>query len=249
MKELNASTLKLLENVSTATLTTQLYKRGLRNVWMQGVGPIDPHAKGRLVGPAFTLRNIPAREDLATIEILGDPEFPQRKAIETVPPGYVLVQDCRGERNGASIGSILATRMKVRGVAGLVSDGPVRDSATIAEMGFPVFCSGVSAPLNLVKHHAADINLPIGCGGVAVFPGDIIVGDTDGVVVIPRQLVDEVAIDATEQEQLEDFLMSRIEVGAPLIGTYPPNEATLAAYEEWQKGQPPKSGSAPNPGR
>ena len=228
-------TLKLLEQVSTATLTTQLYRRGFRNVSMQGVGPLDRAANGHVVGPAFTLRNIPAREDLATIEILGDPEFPQRKAIECVPAGYVLVQDCRGERNGASIGSILATRLKVRGVAGLVSDGPVRDSGVIAAMGFPVFCSGASAPLNLVKHHPADMNLPIGCGGVAVFPGDIIVGDVDGVVVIPRHLADEIAADAAEQEHLEDFIMTLIQDGAPLRGTYPPNDATKAAYEAWKQ--------------
>jgi regulator of RNase E activity RraA len=235
LSPLSDVTLRVLEQVSTATLTTQLYKRGLRNVWMQGVAPLDRVTTSHLVGPAFTLRNIPAREDLATIETLGDPEFPQRKAIETVPPGYVLVQDCRGERNGASIGSILATRLKVRGVAGLVSDGPVRDCSVIAALGFPVFCSGASAPLNLIKHHPADINLPIGCGGVAVFPGDIIVGDGDGVVVVPRHLADEIANDAAEQEHLEDFLITLVQDGAPLLGTYPPSEETKAAYRAWKQ--------------
>jgi regulator of RNase E activity RraA len=235
LSPLSDVTLRVLEQVSTATLTTQLYKRGLRNVWMQGVAPLDRVTTSHLVGPAFTLRNIPAREDLATIETLGDPEFPQRKAIETVPPGYVLVQDCRGERNGASIGSILATRLKVRGVAGLVSDGPVRDCSVIAALGFPVFCSGASAPLNLIKHHPADINLPIGCGGVAVFPGDIIVGDGDGVVVVPRHLADEIATDAAEQEHLEDFLITLVQDGAPLRGTYPPSEETKAAYRAWKQ--------------
>jgi regulator of RNase E activity RraA len=235
LSALNNVTLKLLEQVSTATLTTQLYRRGFRNVSMQGVAPIDRIATGHLVGPAFTLRNIPAREDLATLETLGDPEFPQRKAIETVPAGYVLVQDCRGEKNGASIGSILATRLKVRGVAGLVSDGPVRDSGVIAALDFPVYCNGASAPLNLVKHHPADINLPIGCGGVAVFPGDIIVGDVDGVVVVPRHLADQVAADAAEQEHLEDFIITLIQDGAPLRGTYPPNDTTKAAYEAWKQ--------------
>ena len=231
--------LEQLRHVSNATLTTQLFKRGLRNVFLQGVKPLAPPAPGapNLVGPAFTMRNIPAREDLDQLSAFQNPEHPQRKGVETVPAGAVLVQDCRGVTDAASMGSILATRMKVRGVAGMVSDGPVRDSATIAALGIPVFCAGASAPLNLCKHHPVDLNVPIGCGGVAVFPGDIIVGDADGVVVIPRHLAEEVARDATEQETLERFITGRIEAGAALPGTYPPNAATLAAYEAWKKEQ------------
>jgi regulator of RNase E activity RraA len=228
--------LEQLRHVSTATLTTQLFKRGLRNVFLQGVAPLVKPAAGtpNLVGPAFTLRNIPAREDLDHLGVFQNPDHPQRKAVETAPAGSVLVQDCRGERSVASVGSILAARLKQRGVAGMVSDGPVRDSSTIAELGLPIFCAGASAPLNLAKHHAVDMNVPIACGGVAVYPGDIVVGDGDGVVIVPRHLAEEVARDATEQERLEAFIAERIEAGAPLRGTYPPDEATLAAYAQWR---------------
>ncbi|SEB09994.1 ribonuclease activity regulator RraA [Paraburkholderia sartisoli] len=241
--------LEKLRHVSTATLTTQLFKHGLRNVFLQGVVPlVKPAADApNLVGPAFTLRNIPAREDIDHVGIFQDPDHPQRKAIETAPPGSVLVQDCRGERSVASVGSILATRLKMRGVAGMVSDGPIRDSATIAALRLPLFCAGASAPLNLAKHHAIDVNVPIGCGGVAVYPGDIVVGDADGVVIVPRHLAEEVAHAAAEQELMEAFITARIEAGAPLRGTYPPNEETLAAYQQWRKSRnedAPKMGPA-----
>ncbi|NML34122.1 ribonuclease activity regulator RraA [Paraburkholderia antibiotica] len=232
---LSPTTLDLLRHVSTATLTTQLFKRGLRNTFMQGVAPLAAPRGANLVGPAFTLRNIPSREDIDVLELFADPEYAQRKCVETIPPGYVLVQDCRGERGSASFGSILSLRLQVRGVAGMVSDGPVRDSATIAALDMPVFCAGASAPPNLIRHHAVDIDVPIGCGGVAVFPGDVIVGDVDGVVVIPRKMADEVTEAAAAQEQLEAFLTERIRAGAALPGTYPPNEATKAAFEEWNK--------------
>ena len=234
MTELSDQTLNLLKQVSTATLTTQLFRRGFRNVFMQGVAPLGKLEHGNMVGPAFTLRNIPAREDIDVLEIFLDPENPQRKGIETVPPGHVLVQDCRGDKTAASCGSILTTRLKVRGVAGMVSDGPVRDSGVIAACGMPVFCAGASAPTNLIKHHSVDMNLPIGCGGVAVFPGDIIVGDIDGIVVIPQHLAQEVALDSAEQERMEEFIFGRIEAGAALPGTYPPNDATREAYLSWK---------------
>jgi regulator of RNase E activity RraA len=235
MHELDPVTLEALRHVSTATLTTQLFKRGLRNTFMQGVAPLAGHSGPNLVGPAFTLRNIPSREDIDVLELFANPEYAQRKCVETIPAGHVLVQDCRGERNSASFGSILTQRLQVRGVAGMVSDGPVRDSTTIAALGLPVFCAGASAPPNLIRHHAIDINVPIGCGGVAVFPGDVIVGDADGIVVVPRELAVEVAQAAAEQEQMEEFLTERIRAGAALPGTYPPNEATRAAYDEWKK--------------
>jgi len=233
----SAAALEQLRHVSTATLTTQLFKRGLRNVFMLGVHPLGVREPGtpNLVGPAFTLRNIPAREDLDHLGVFQDPSHPQRKAIETVPAQAVLVQDCRGDATVASVGSILATRLKVRGVAGMVSDGSVRDSATIAALGLPVYCAGAAAPLNLTKHHAIDLNQPIGCGGVAVYPGDIIVGDADGIVVIPRHLAEEVAQASADQELLETFITERIEAGAILAGTYPPDAATLADFEAWRK--------------
>jgi regulator of RNase E activity RraA len=205
---------------------------------MQGIARLTTPSGGNLVGPAFTMRNIPAREDLDQLAAFENPEHPQRKAIESVPPGHVLVLDCRGEKRVASGGEILTTRLKVRGAAGLVSDGPVRDSGAIAKLDFPVYCAGGSAPLNLIFHHAIDLDVPIGCGGVAVYPGDVIVGDDEGVVVIPRHLADEVARDAVEQEQLEAFVLERIQGGAKLPGTYPPNAETRAAFEAWRKQRP-----------
>jgi len=233
--ELKPDTIKRLREVSTATLCTQLFKRGFRNVYIQGISRLTRPSGGNLVGPAFTVRNIPAREDLDQLSAFENPNHPQRKAIESVPAGHVLVIDTRGEKRVASGGQILTTRLKVRGAAGLVSDGPVRDSGEIAKMDFPVFCAGGSAPLNLIHHHAIDLNVPIGCGGVAVYPGDVMVGDEEGVVVIPAHLADEVAADAAEQEKLEVFLLERVQNGAALPGTYPPNADTRAAYEEWRK--------------
>jgi len=232
---LKKDTLERLREASTATLTTQLFKRGLRNVYLQGVSRLTTPSGGNLVGPAFTLRNIPSREDLDQLSAFENPEHPQRKAIESAPAGSVLVIDCRGEKRVASGGQILTTRLQKRGAAGLVSDGPLRDSGTIAQMDFPVYCAGGSAPLNLIQHHAIEMNVPIGCGGVAVYPGDVIVGDDEGVVVIPQHLADEVAADAAEQEKLEAFILERIRNGAALPGTYPPNAETRAAYAEWRK--------------
>jgi regulator of RNase E activity RraA len=234
MTAVSDETLERLRRVSTPTLCTQLFKRGLRNVFLHGVARLT-RPGANLVGPAYTLRYIPAREDLDHLGVFDDPAHPQRKSIETVPAGHVLVMDCRGERGAACAGNILVTRLMVRGVAGLVSDGPVRDSGEIAAMAIPVYCAGGSAPLNLVKHHAADANVAIGCGGVAVYPGDVMVGDAEGVVAIPRALADEVARDAAEQEALEAFVLERIAGGAALPGTYPPNAATRAAFETRRK--------------
>lgn len=228
------TTLERLRHVSTATLCTQLFKRGLRNVFLEGVRRLTT-GSGNLVGPATTMRNIPAREDLDHLGVFENPEHPQRKAVEVTPPGHVLVIDCRGERRAASGGMILMTRLMVRGAAGVISDGPVRDSHEIAALAMPVYCAGGSAPLNLIHHHAVDIDVPIGCGGVPVYPGDIMVGDAEGVVAIPAHLADEVAADAAEQERLEHFVLERIAGGAPLRGTYPPNEQTRAEYQAWLK--------------
>ncbi|HEX2173535.1 MAG TPA: ribonuclease activity regulator RraA [Dehalococcoidia bacterium] len=226
--------LEWLSRASTATITTQLFQRGLRNLFPNGLKPMNPE-HCRFVGEAVTLRNIPMREDLDRLEGFRDPEHPQRKAIEMDGPGQVLVMDCRGDLRGASGGNILITRLRMRGAAGLVSDGAVRDSPEISRNPFPVFAAGQSANLNLVVHHAVDINVPIGCAGVPVFPGDIIVGDEEGVVVVPRHLAAEVARPAAEQEDLERFVLEKIEAGAALPGTYPPNERTLAEFEEWKR--------------
>ena len=236
MTEYSDACLERMRRVSTATLTTQLFKLGLRSRFMRGVRPLAGYG-ANLVGPAFTLRNIPAREDLDVVEGFANPEHPQRRAIETVPPGHVLVVDCRGESAAASGGEILTTRLLKRGAAGLVSDGGIRDSAAIALLPFPVFCAGPAAPLNLVAHHATQLQVPIGCGGVAVYPGDLIVADADGVVVVPAHLAEEIARDADAQERLEVWLLGRIQDGAALPGTYPPNAKTRAAYEAWQAAQ------------
>jgi regulator of RNase E activity RraA len=233
---ISAETLDLLRQTSTATITTQLFQRGLRNLFMNGLVPMNP-AHCRFVGEAVTLRSIPMREDLDRLEGLRDPEHPQRKAIELVEPGQVLVMDCRGDLRGASGGNILITRLRIRGAAALVSDGAIRDSPEVAQQPFPVFVAGRSANLNLVVHHAVDIDVPIACAGVPVFPGDLLIGDEEGVVVIPRHLAAEIAQPAAEQELLERFLLEKVEGGAPLPGTYPPNAQTLSEYRVWRPRQ------------
>lgn len=235
---LKPRTLDVLRQASTATITTQLFQRGLRNVFMNGLAPLNrDHC--RFAGEAMTLRHIPMREDLDTVEIFRDPDNPQRKSIELVGEGQVLVQDCRGDTRAASGGNILVTRMRMRGAVAMVTDGSVRDSHEIAQQPFPVFSKGRSATLNLAVHHAVDINVPIACAGVPVYPGDIIVGDEEGVVVIPRHLADEIAEPAAEQEMMERFILEKVEAGAALPGVYPPNDDTLAEYARWREGHGP----------
>ena len=234
MEAITEETKALLRKCGVATLATQLFKRGLRNTIIQGVRPLG-QGKEQMVGEAFTVRYIPAREDLDHVGVFADPNHPQRKAIETVPPGHVLVSDCRRDASAASGGSILMTRLMVRGVAGYVSDGGLRDSPEIAKLDFPTYCGGPAPQLNLAVHHSVDLNIPIGCGGVAVYPGDVIVGDGEGVIVIPRHLAREVAHDTAEQERVERFVIEEVRKGAPVIGTYPPNEAARARYAEWLK--------------
>ena len=225
--------LEQLRIPSTATLTTVLAKYGLHNTFMLGVKPLTPGR--RLVGQAFTLRYIPAREDLdhtGTVDNLTDP---QRVAIERVGPGDVLVIDARGDVRAGTMGAILATRLKVRGAAGAVTDGAFRDSPAIAASGLIAYARAAHAAANKTIHHPTDFQVPIACGGVAVYPGDVIVGDDEGVVVIPRHLAADVAAQAVEQEQREDFIMQKIRDGASIVGVYPPNEATLAEYQAWRE--------------
>ncbi|MFY7926391.1 MAG: ribonuclease activity regulator RraA [Aquidulcibacter sp.] len=223
-----------LATVSTATLTTLLFKRGFHNLFIQGVKAITPKAT-RILGPAYTLRHIPAREDLDKLEVFRDPEHPQRKAVEDIPPGHVLVMDCRQDKSAASAGGILVTRLMMRGAAGVVSDGGIRDSGEIGTLAFPVYCATPSAPTNLSRHHCVDIGLPIACGGVPVFPGDILLGDEDGVVVIPQHLVAEIAEEAAQQEIFESFVMERVKAGDTIVGLYPPtNPETLERFAAWR---------------
>ena len=227
-----AARAKLL-TVSTATLTTQLFKRGLRNTFVQGARPLNPHGPP-MVGPAYTLRYIPAREDIDTLDVFADRTHPQRKAVEDIPPGSVLVMDCRGDASVASAGSILVTRMMVRGAAGVVSDGGLRDSPEIAKLPFPAYCQGGSAPTNLIKHHAVDLNVPIACGEVPVFPGDILVGDGEGVAVIPANIADAVADEAFEQTVFEDFVQEKVNEGRGIFGLYPPGPEAREEFAKWR---------------
>jgi regulator of RNase E activity RraA len=232
---LTPSTREQLRKVSTATLCTALFKRGLRNQFIQDVRPLNGQLPN-MVGEAFTLRYIPAREDLNPISVFQDRSHPQRVAVEQCPPGAVMVFDSRKNPRAASAGSILVTRLQVRGCAGVVTDGGFRDSPEIAEMDFPAYHNRPSAPTNLTLHQALDINVPIGCGDVAVFPGDVMVGDREGVVVIPAHLADEIAHEATEMTAFEDFVTEKVLEGRSILGLYPPTEEqSRLDFEAWRK--------------
>jgi len=234
MTQLTDENRQNLRRISTATLTTALLRRGLRNVFMQGVAPLRGY-DGSMVGEAFTLRYIPAREDIDQLSIFDDPDHPQRKAIEVTPPGNILVMDARCDSTAATAGAILATRLMVRGVAGLVSDGGIRDVKEIRALDLPVFVGGPSAPTNLIKHHAVDMNLPVGCGGVPVYPGDIIVGDDDGVVVIPKEIANEIAVEAVAMTEYEDWVTAKVAGGHPIRGLYPATDASRAEFAASRK--------------
>lgn len=236
MAPVSDATWELLRTPSTATLTTVLSKLGLWNTFITGAKPLVPNL--RMVGQAFTLRYIPAREDLDHVGEFDNLTDPQRLAVEQVGPRDVLVIDARGDERAGTMGNILATRMKVRGAAGFVTDGCFRDSPAIAAMGVPAYARSPHAATNKTIHHPIDFQVPIGCGGVAVFPGDVLVGDAEGVVVIPRHLADQVARQAALQEHREAFILKKIEGGAALIGTYPPDSETLAEYEAYCQTHP-----------
>lgn len=223
-----------LEQVSVATICTCLFKRGLRNQFIQDVRPVKP--KGvNMVGDAFTVRYIPAREDLNPIEVFEDPQHPQRTAVENCPPGAVLVFDSRRDPRAASAGSVLISRLKVRGVAGVVTDGGFRDSPEIGKLDIPAYHSRPSSPTNLTLHQAIDTCIPIACGEVAVWPGDVVVGDDEGVVIIPKRLVQEVAEEAIEMTAFEDYVSERVLAGEGIIGLYPPTkEETKARFADWR---------------
>jgi regulator of RNase E activity RraA len=225
-RKLKPETHEKLKSVSTATLCTALFKRGLRNQFIQDVRPLRGGLPN-MVGEAYTLRYIPAREDLNPISVFQDRGHPQRKAIEECPPGAVLVIDSRKDPRAASAGSILVTRLMKRGVAGIVTDGGFRDSPEIANLAFPAYHNRPSAPTNLTRHQAIDINLPIGCGDVAVWPGDIAVGDGEGVVVIPAEIADSVADEAVEMTAFEDFVTEKVLEGRSILGLYPPTDEQI----------------------
>jgi len=228
-------TIETLRHVSVATLATALYKRGLRNQVIQDVRPLG--LKGRnMVGPAFTLRYMPAREDRNQLTEFRNPKHPQRHAIETCPPGSVLVMDSRKDARAASAGDILITRLMVRGGEGVVTDGGFRDAPSIAALDIRAYHNRPSSPTNLTINEAIDINVPIGCGDAPVFPGDIIVGDDDSVIVIPADIADEVAAEAHDMTAYEDFVVEQVRGGATIIGLYPATkDENLEKFTAWRK--------------
>jgi regulator of RNase E activity RraA len=225
-------TLNQLMVPSTATLTSILNKHGLWNTFMYNVSPLKPGMK--MAGPAYTMRYIPAREDVDRIPVDNLVDI-QRVGIEKIGKGDVFVIDARGDDSAGTMGSILATRLQVRGAAGIVTDGAYRDSPIIADLGMPAYARAMNARTNKTVHSPADLQLPIGCGGVAVYPGDIIVGDSEGVIVVPRHLATEVAEESAGMELKEDFISEKIRNGSSIVGTYPPDENTLAEFEAWKK--------------
>lgn len=237
MTKLSEKTREKLLHVSTATLTTALFKRGYRSQFIQDVRPLN-RTRGNMVGEAFTLRYIPAREDIDLLKGFEDPQHPQRAAVEQCPAGAVMVIDSRKDARAASAGSILVSRLMKRGVAGIVTDGGFRDSPEIAELDIASYHNRPSAPTNLTLHHALDINNPIGCGDVAVYPGDVMVGDKEGVVVIPAHLADEIAEEAVQMTAFEDFVLEQVLSGATIIGLYPPTTVEARQkFEEWKSGR------------
>jgi regulator of RNase E activity RraA len=230
---LSAETRSALAAISTATLTTVLLKKGIRRSWMQGP-KLAAGSQERIVGLAFTLRFVPAREDLATPESWASPRS-TRGAIEDMPAGVIAVADAMGVTAAGIFGDILVARMKKRGVAGLITDGAVRDLAGVKAVGLPVWCAGAAAPASVAALTFVGWQEPIGCGGVAVFPNDVIVADGDGAVLIPQALVEEVARNAAEQERFENWAVAQVEKGVPLPGLYPPDAATKARYDAAMK--------------
>jgi regulator of RNase E activity RraA len=226
---LDPKVIEILSQVTTATLTTILLKKGLRNVWLRGTRPLRP-GQPRLVGRAFTLRFVPAREDLATPESWGAP-ISTRAAIEDMPAGCIAVVDAMGVTDAGIFGDILCARMARRGVTALITDGVVRDVAGVLGTGLPVWCSGAAAPPSVAGLTFVAWQQPIACGGVAVFPGDVIVVDEDGAVLIPTKLLDDMLALAPEQERLEAWIMDEVNQGASLPGLYPPNAENKARYQ------------------
>ncbi len=232
---LDSKIVETLQGITTATITTVLLKKGLRNVWLRGTRPLKP-GQPRLVGPAFTMRFVPAREDLATPESWASPRS-TRGAIEDMPAGCITVIDAMGVTDAGVFGDILCARMHQRGVTALVTDGVLRDVAGVLKTGLPIWCQGATAPPSVAGLTFVNWQEPIACGGVAVFPDDVIVADEDGAVVIPKALLDHVVETGVEQERLEAWIMTEVERGVPLPGLYPANAETRARYQAWTESQ------------
>jgi regulator of RNase E activity RraA len=231
-ERITSDVLDMARTVSTATLSSQLQKRGFAHAWMQGVLPL--RADLRMAGQAFTLRYIPTREDLERPGEFDNRTNKQRVAVESVGPGDVLVIDARGDVRAGTLGDILAMRIMRRGAAGIVTDGAFRDTPAIRSLDLPAYAAGQSPNVSTLVHHPAELNVPIGCGGVAVLPGDLVVGDGEGVLVVPRALAVDVVREGYEQERREEFIHARISAGSSILGVYPPDENTLREYEAWR---------------
>lgn len=229
---LSPEAVEKLKTVSTATLTSQLIKRNFHNTFLAGVYPLRPDLS--MVGYAVTLRYVPAREDLVDT-LYDNTRNVQRLAVESVKSDDVLVVDARGEVGAATLGNILATRLKVRGAAGFVTDGALRDTPGFKDIDLPAYIKAPHATTSFERHHPVEMDVPIGCAGVLVMPGDIMVGDGEGVVAIPSQVAEEVAHDAYEQERLEEFIQEKVASGASIVGVYPPDESTTAEFDKWRK--------------
>lgn len=242
-RRLDDATRAKLATISTATVATILHARGLHNQFIQGVFRLTEHRRP-MIGQAFTLRHIPAREDIDKREIFRDPQHPQRVAVETVGPGDVLVMDCRRDATSASLGGILASRLQSRGCEGFVSDAGIRDSDYAAGLDLPIYVAARSAPTNLTRQHGVDMNVPIGCGGVAVYPGDVILGDGDGVMVIPLEYLDDILPEALRMEHYEAFAQTHILAGAKVTDFYPAKEEALALYVDYTRTNPMPFGDA-----
>jgi regulator of RNase E activity RraA len=229
--ELSPEAIEALRHASSATLSTQLLRRGFRNTFIRGLVPTRPEL--RLVGYAFTLRYVPVREDVGVQGAPDNSTNVQRVAVESVGPQDVLVIDARGELGAGVLGDILATRIAARGAAGIVTDGCFRDSPSFAELDLPAYHRAPHAALSWLAHHAVDLNVPIGCGGVLVLPGDVVVGDGEGVVVIPAAHAEAVALGAAEQELVERFALERVRAGESIADLYPLAESRQAEFEQW----------------
>ncbi|WP_308918232.1 ribonuclease activity regulator RraA [Jannaschia sp. LMIT008] len=232
---MNEDTRRKLRGVSVATLATALFKRGLRGQVVQDVRPIGRRGRN-MVGPAFTLRYMPAREDRNTLAEFRRPDHKQRVAIETCPASHVMMIDSRGDATAASAGDILVTRLMVRGAEGIVTDGGFRDAMNMEGIAMPVYHKRPSSPTNLTINEAIEMDVPIGCGGAPVFPGDVVVGDADGVIVVPAEMADEIADEAVEMTVYEDFVLERVQAGETIIGLYPGTKPEHAdAFAEWRR--------------
>ena len=232
---INKEIKKTYLNSSVATICTALFKRGFRNQFIQGIFPLNPNLPN-MVGLAFTVRYIPAREDLNTLEVFKNPNHPQRVAVEECPKDYVLIFDSRKDPRAASAGAILVTRLMVKGCAGVVTDGGFRDSNEIKNLQIPSYHNRASSPTNLTLHQAVDINVPIGCGDVAVWPGDLLVGDKEGVVVIPAHIVKGIAHEVKSMTIYEDYVIEKVRKGSSIKGLYPlTDEKEKSDFEDWSK--------------